>query len=257
MSTYFKFELLRFFRRKTLIIFVAVAIIMLMLNMWTYDLMSSFGDMMSADVGALSSIMPNLSGQYGMMGALTNASYSLVLALLVVIYICSDNSNGTLKNVLSHGYSRMSVYGVKYAISILGAYALAVVCWLFGFVFGGILWGFDGVWDGSVFAAFGVQAVSILAYTTLFFLISCTLKGIGGSIVMSIVMNMVPTIVLTLLDLFITDKSFNFMDFWIEGGLAVTGAIPSADLTRIAIVSAVYAVVLFGLSLLAVHKREV
>jgi hypothetical protein len=134
---------------------------------------------------------------------------------------------------------------------------MAVICWVVGFLFGGLLWGFEGEWSGAVFGAFGVQAVSIVAYTTLFFLVACVLKNIGGSLAVGIVIQMVPTLIFTLLDLFIENKSFMLMDYWIEGGMAVTDATASQDLSRIAIVSGVYAVVFLVLSLLAVRKREI
>lgn len=252
------FEMRKFLRQKGVYILLGAALVLLLLNLWTYDLIYTVeGLMMPEEEAIVMGVIPDLSSQYAMTGALSNANFGTVLAVMVALYVCADHSDGTLKNIIGHGYSRMQIFGAKYVVCLVGAFGMAIVCWLVGFLFGGVLWGFEGAWSGAVFGAFGVQAVSIVAYTTLFFLVACLLKNIGGSLAVGIVIQMVPTLLFTLLDLFIEDKSFMFMDYWIEGGMAVTDATASADLSRIAIVSGVYAVLFLGLSLLAVRKREV
>jgi ABC-2 type transport system permease protein len=252
------FELRKFLRQKGIYILMGAALVLLMLNLWTYDLIYSVeGLMMPEEEAILNGIIPNLSSLYAMTGALTNANFGTILAVMVALYVCADHSDGTLKNIIGRGYSRVQIFGSKYGVCLIGAFAMAVICWVVGFLFGGLLWGFEGEWSGAVFGAFGVQAVSIVAYTTLFFLVACVLKNIGGSLAVGIVIQMVPTLIFTLLDLFIENKSFMLMDYWIEGGMAVTDATASEDLSRIAIVSGVYAVVFLVLSLLAVRKREI
>ena len=256
--SFFGFEMRKFLRQKGVYILIGVALALLILNLFTYDLLYAVDGMMSPEEEALvMGMIPDLSSLYAMTGALTNASFGTILAVMVALYVCADHSDGTLKNIIGRGYSRIQIFGAKYAVCLVGAFGMAVICWLVGFLFGGLLWGFEWSWSGAVFGAFGVQAVSIVAYTTLFFLVACLLKNIGGSLAVGIVFQMVPTLLFTLLDLFIEDKSFMLMDYWIEGGMAVTDATAAADLSRIAIVSGVYAVLFLGLSLLAVRKREV
>lgn len=258
MRVFIRFELRKFFRRKSTFILAGVLVVLLLLNLWTYDLLYSVEDlMMPEEEAVLMGIIPALSAQYGMLGALTNASFSTVLVVMVALYVCSDHADGTLKNIIAHGYPRLQVFGAKYLVCLIGAFAAAALCWLVGLGFGGLLWGFGGEWTGSVWAAFGVQAVSILAYTTLFFLVACVCKNIGGSLAVGIVIQMVPTLIFTMLDLFIEHKEFQLIDYWIEGGLTVTDATAAADMQRIVIVSALYSVLFLGLGLLAVRKREI
>ncbi len=258
MMGFVGFEMRKFLRQKGIYILIGVALALLMLNLWTYDLIYSVeGLMMPEEEAIVMGLIPELSSLYGMTGALTNASFGTILAVMVALYVCADHSDGTLKNIIGRGYSRMQIFGAKYVTCLFGAFGMAVICWLVGFLLGGALWGFEGTWSGAVFGAFGVQAVSIVAYTTLFFLVACLLKNIGGTLAVGIVIQMVPTLLFTMLDLFIENKSFTFMDYWIEGGMAVTDATAADDLTRIAIVSGVYAVLFLTLGLLAVRKREV
>lgn len=258
MRGFVGFELRKFVRQKGIYILIGAALVLLVLNLFTYDLIYSVDGMMTPEEEAMvMGMMPELSGLYAMTGALTNANFSTILAVMVALYVCADHSDGTLKNIIGHGYSRMQIFGAKYIVCLCGAFGMAGICWLVGFLFGGIKWGFDGAWTGAVFGAFGVQAISIVAYTTLFFLVACLLKNIGGSLAVGIVIQMVPTLLFTLLDLFIENKSFTLMDYWIEGGMAVTDATAAGDLKRIALISAGYAVLFLGLSLLAVRKREV
>jgi|GEM_PF-1441573 len=258
MMGFVGFELRKFLRQKGVYILLGAGLVLLLLNLWTYDLIYTVeGLMMPEEEAIVMGVIPELSSLYGMTGALTNANFGTLLAVMVALYVCADHSDGTLKNIIGHGYSRMQIFGAKYMVCLVGAFGMAVICWLVGFLFGGALWGFEGTWSGTVFGAFGVQAVSIVAYTTLFFLVACVLKNIGGSLAVGIVIQMVPTLLFTMLDLFMENKSFLFMDYWIEGGMAVTDATATADLSRIAIVSGVYAVLFLVLSLLAVRKREV
>lgn len=258
MMGFVGFELRKFLRQKGVYILLGAGLVLLLLNLWTYDLIYTVEDLMMPEEEAIvMGVIPELSSLYGMTGALTNANFGTLLAVMVALYVCADHSDGTLKNIIGHGYSRMQIFGAKYIVCLVGAFGMAVICWLVGFLFGGALWGFEGTWSGTVFGAFGVQAVSIVAYTTLFFLVACVLKNIGGSLAVGIVIQMVPTLLFTMLDLFMENKSFLFMDYWIEGGMAVTDATATADLSRIAIVSGVYAVLFLVLSLLAVRKREV
>ncbi len=258
MRKFFAFEVRRFFRQKSVFILAGVLLVLLVLNLFTYDLIYNVeGLMMPEEEAIVMGLIPALSAQYGMLGALSNASFSVVLAVMVALYVCSDHADGTLKNIIAHGYARLQVFAVKYLVCLVGAFVAALFCWLVGFGVGGALWGFDGSWGTNFWAAFGVQSVSILAYTTLFFLVACLCKNIGGSLAVGIVIQMAPTLIFTLLDLFMEEKSFLLMDYWIEGGLAVTDATAAADMQRIVLVGAVYSLLFLGLGLLVVRRREI
>lgn len=253
MGNLVKFEFYKLFRQKSFYICSAIMVGLILISTFTLNMLVNISQgAMGAD-GVTVSMMGDmeLSGIYMLTGALAGNDISIILAVLLALFICTDYTNGTLKNVIAKGYNRISVYGAKFVVSLVAATILAVISWLTGFVSGTVCWGVgnlsDGVNVGRIILILAVQLLGMYAYTSFFFLICVLLKKTGGAIAVGIVTPLVLSIVLSLVDILAKKLSFSFVpsEYWMDTCFmeVSVSSVASDIMTRSIICFAIYIVI--------------
>ncbi|GHV07474.1 hypothetical protein FACS189485_17890 [Spirochaetia bacterium] len=180
----------------------------------------------------MSAIVEDISGATFLAETLGLALLPTVLAVFVSIFVSSEFHNGTMKNYVSKGFNRVQIYLSKLAVSGAAVLAIYVVHAAVSLALGTALWGFDPSGGAAVSAVAIYGAVTmllgegllLLAYTSVFVLVSMWLRSNGASIAVSIcAASVLPTILMTI-D-FILEDVISLSSFWISGNVSALASI--------------------------------
>lgn len=172
----------------------------------------------------LSSLSADGMKIYGWKGLISTAADSLttLMPIFISIFVASEFSKGTLKNVIARGQSRWQVYlsklfGCCFATTA-AFFASAFCCMIFGTAF----WGFSSgaVEWGKVFLLFFTKLLTYYALTAACVFLCMTVRSLGGAIAISILMvEFVPS-VLTVAALFSEKSADAYLKFELTTMLA-------------------------------------
>lgn len=233
MKKLFKFELFKLRKQKSLYICSALILVLLLLEMLlsllTYKI---FGD----------DYMPVPTAIDVLLSAVSAADFNLMASIFIVIYVCGDFGQQTIKNIYSRGFSRTEVYFVKLTICVAYTVAMFIITELFALAMGSAFYGFEAQ-EGHIVAQLLGQLLACIAYTTFAFAVCHLIKRTGIAIIVVIFVPTVLTLVLSLLDVVIRSESFKIFDYWLDGMIAKL-SYSAASVTSIVvgcILSVVYA----------------
>ncbi|GHU16086.1 hypothetical protein FACS1894163_04800 [Spirochaetia bacterium] len=175
----------------------------------------------------MSAIVDDISGATFLAETLGLALLPTVLAVFVSIFVSSEFHNGTMKNYVSKGFNRVQIYLSKLAVSgaaVLAIYAIHIAVAL---ALGTALWGFDpsgGAAVSGVITMLLGEGLLLLAYTSVFVLVSMWLRSNGASVAVAIcAASVLPTILMTI-D-FILEDVISLSSFWISGNVSALASI--------------------------------
>lgn len=188
--------------------------------------------------------------------ALSSSSFFMILGIFVALYCCDDNTNNTLKNLYSRGYSRGEVYFAKYAVSLAISEILAAVCFLFAFLLGkaAVNDGASAKAVGSVFC----QLLLVVAYHAVFFSVATLIGKVGGSVAVNIAGPLLVLTVLTLITSLLKLESVNLGDYWLESAVSglTVAEIPTKAFVKAIVMSVVYTAAFIPIGYAACKKKE-
>lgn len=199
MINLLKFEFHKLFRQKSFYICTAVMVAM-----------SFIGILISK---VLAEDATQISGAYFLLGAISNADFTIICGIFIALFTCTDYSWQTIKNVYSRGYSRSFVYFAKFIVCIAATCAMFVVTILFNYAAGSIF--FHGTAESGNYAGLlAGQLLFCIAYTSFVFAVSLSTKKSGLSIAIAILGPLVVELLLTFADSLIKSKTFKIADYW-------------------------------------------
>ena len=170
-----------------------------------------------------------------MIGSASGGVLSMVIGVFIPLFVCEDYVSGTIRNIVTRGYSRLGIFSANLIAVTLATAVMTIACMAAGYLIGLIFSG-SGVepFDAATVKILLCQLAVMLAEGALFYAISTVLQKTGGSIAVCLVLPMVLTISGTL-------SSFD---------------VKSADMKKALLTALGYFVVTSAGSFLAVMKRE-
>lgn len=250
MSRLLRFEFDKLLRRKSFYIITAIAAGFVVLGAVSVNLLISMKD--SIENFDVSNLM-NYSGWRFASEAISTSNFTILSGIFIALLVCSENDDGTIKNIYARGYGRTPVYIGTYISSLCGAVIMYFVSVMAGFIIGTVFWGTGDI--GNSLTSIATQVVVVLAYHALFFMLSAVIGRNGFAIAATIVIPMVVSLLLSLIDNFAKAVSFNTSDYWIESIL--TKAINGSDTATCIVASVIYAAVFFAVGLVINRKKQV
>lgn len=161
-----------------------------------------------------------------MLSAVSASDFTLIAGIFIVLYVCGDFNQQTIKNIYSRGFSRTEVYFVKLIVCVAYTVATFIITELFALATGSAFFGFAPQ-EGHIFALLLGQLLACIAYSSFVFAVCHLVKKTGVAIVVVIFVPMVLGLILMVLDAIIKADSFKLVDYWLDGmitKLSYTGA---------------------------------
>ncbi|MDR0500539.1 MAG: ABC transporter permease [Coriobacteriales bacterium] len=201
-----KYEFKRLFHSKSFWIFLAIVVffsafqIVIMANSTALTNSVSLG-MLEVDTTDGNLLNDESIQLLGIDGLISGAGDHLItlLPILLSIFIASDFSNKTLRNVVAKGYAKYQVYLAKFFCACFATTIFVIISSVIASVLSSILWGFsNAIIDyGKTASIFLAKLMSFYGLTSITVLVSMTVQNIGGSVAINIVITRFAPYILT------------------------------------------------------------
>lgn len=171
MAKLLRFEFHKLIRQKSFYICLAVAVAMLVVSTYTTYLMSK--DVMdTAEMG--------IDAMNVMIGSASGGVLSMVIGVFIPLFACEDYVSGTIRNIVTRGYSRLGIFSAKLIAVMLATAVMTIACMAAGYLIGLIFSG-PGVesFDANTVKILLCQLAVMLAEGALFYAISTVLQKTG------------------------------------------------------------------------------
>ena len=219
MMNLFRLEFRRLIRAKSFYICTVIALVMILISAATNKLVLNMAA--SEEMPEAFSAMIQAPTALSMLKTTVSSSFTMVLAIFLSIFVTEDYAGDIIKNFYAKGNSRDSVFVSKYVAAITASVVMVVVCGLFSFAAGKVLFGEYGTAGNNYVGSLLVQFLILLSYATLYFAIAISIKKTGASIAISIIGPLVVSLLLSLGNAAIKSEEINLTEYWIDGRLAI------------------------------------
>ena len=243
------FEFRKLIRQKSFYICIAAMLALLIGSAYTTELMT-------AESGIED---PSLSGISYLMEAISGSALSAVLAVFIPLFICEDYASGTIRNIITRGFSRLEIFIAKLIAVLAATVLMTAVCLAAAYLVGTAFWGAGETALGSEqIKILLCQLAVIAAYATLFFAISSMLQKVGGSIAICLILPMAAAILLSLADAALAEREIELSGYWIEnlGRSLASVEAEAEDIKKALIGAGCYFAASIAFSWLVIMKRE-
>lgn len=146
--------------------------------------------------------------------AANNGSLAMIGGIVIAIFVCSEYSQGTIKNIVARGYSRTKIYFAKLIAVTVMISAMYIVAIIFGALFGLLFFGFSSPLDMTWIGSLSVQLIASIALGAFAYFMSAVFKKMAPAIILILVIPTVLQLILLLVDVF---AGTNISDYWISG----------------------------------------
>lgn len=204
-------DLYRFFKSKAFYFCLLVMVVLIagsaFLMEWSLSVIESDQSSM-IDTSSVSLFKDGIS--YGVQ-SISDGSIHLFLAIVTSIFITAEFSYGTMKNIVSKGYSRAKIYLSKLITMAIMTIIMIVVAFASGTIAATIITGqfgtFTWTYLGEVLRVFGIQVLLHTALSSLFVMFAMIIRNNGGTIAFNIiVVSMFGQLLYQLLELIFKNK---------------------------------------------------
>ena len=247
------------------IVMVCLNIIGVVITKASMDFINSSFGMSDTDQQMFGAM--DYSGLKYLLSACNGSNMLIFFAIFVTIFVCSDFTEGTIKNIVSRGYSREKIFFAKSIVIGTGSVLFSMLSMLTGFVAGTIAFGVGKGFDGTAVLTLLIQLLAILAYTMMNVLLAVLFGKLGGALTLGIIIPLVYPLLIQLLDLLVvlmSDRSSEatqdfFSRFTVGTNLSKISAlgVESKDLLFALAIFFVYIMLFTLLGVLAIRKKEV
>lgn len=199
MSKLIRFELHKLFRQKSFYICTAV---LLAVNL--YSIIFTY------DNGGRSTGLVCLST------AVCSADFTMLLGIFVALFTCDDYAGGTIRNIISRGFTRTQVYFSKLIALCIAPVLMVLLNWALNYAAGSLYWetGLDA-FETDLLYVLGVQLLLVIAEAALFYAISSAIGKTGASVAVCMLLELIVALAIGIVMLIFEPETM-YLDYWLS-----------------------------------------
>lgn len=251
MRKLLRFEFRKAFTTRAFYVILALSITMAIVTLRTYY---SRG---------ISSV--EYDGLVSLARAFDNSNLAMFFGIFTAIFVCDDYTNGTIRNIVTRGYSRTMIYFSKLIVVCSVCVFILIICWIVSGITGWLQWeSGTRVINLGFIKSMAAQFMITLAFVCLFNAISSALQKTGSSIAVCLVIPFVMTLLLSFAELNLGGNGesvfgdFMLQQYWLGDMVSAIGYVtPDKDSLHLVFTATpIYIVVTTLLGWAAMLKRE-
>lgn len=265
MLNLLKSDFYKLFKQKSLYICLIIVVALAAINVFALDYMQHISTQMSQTNETDLKIFELSQSASSYIKSSFSLNAMIIVGVVVPLFVTSEFRLGTIKNTLSRGMSRNSVFISKLLISCLISIVFMLIQCLSSTVSATILWGFGNV-DGGFWADLIkfilLQLYICVAYASLFTMVSFIISSTGGAIALNICLIQFSSVIVSLIQMVV--YKITGVNYEITNGLlsTVLNELVNESLTKdliskSLIVPTVYCVITIALGLLAFSRKDI
>ena len=184
------------------------------------------------------------------------ASTELIITVVIVLFACLDSNDGTLKNIISRGYTKKQYLLSKYVVALIATLIMYLMPIILTFLFTiGNGMGFEVKYVYYIIAYLFQIGATICLYVVLSFIF----EKIGPSMVACLIGPSMVGTAIPLLQLLMKTEKINIANFWVTNiaGSAIVKHPDILNLLSVAGLAFIYIVGLLEVGLYLGKKKEV
>lgn len=187
--------------------------------------------------------------------ALSSGPLIYILGIFIALFLCVDNTDGTLKNIYGKGYSRTQSYFSKLTAVIAASVIFCLVCWFGTYAAASCLFGTGTGFNAALITQLLAQLVTVLAYSCIFIFIAVLFRKNGVAIA-SVIVAPIAFEIGFILTARLTDNK-NIYDYWLGEVFSTLSSaeISSGTLGSGVFISLIY-IVIFTTAGAAINSRQ-
>lgn len=202
-----KYEFKRLFKSKGFYISLAVCVILAVISVLTQNLIykASLETEKPISVFAIEVTKKAFGSSLVMM----------IAAIFTAIFVTDEYQTGTIKTVITKGYSSNQIFIAKYLSSLVST---LIFYFAYVFVTSQLANSFfdNKVTDSTLITSLLISLLLVVAYHTIYFSISISTRKLGIAIALNIVGPTLVGLVLGMGDALIKNESFKFTNYWLD-----------------------------------------
>ena len=214
MKNLVSFELSKIKKQKSVYICLAIMAALLFLSVFT---MYVAADMLANGPDAEKMEGISIIADYDMITSILqapgNANFAILIGIVIIIFVTSDFTQGTIKTVVARGASRSKIYFAKLIVAGIISVGSYLVCLALGLVFGIAFFGFEAPDTARWLGVLAVQFVAALAIAAFSYLVAVTFRTTSTAILLIIFLPIGLSLVLGIIDI-VADTTLS--DYWIS-----------------------------------------
>ena len=239
----------RLFRSKSYYICMFVTALLVVLGIIVASLTSRIDSTINVS-------LPN-GLEYGLSAFTGNIP--MMLGIIIGIFVAAEFTHGTMKNVVSKGFSKTKIYLSKYITMLAAAYIYLLFIWVIATIGATIISGEFGAFNGKYIAAIGIELLLYAGLIALLLLVAMVVKNLGGVIAINIIyILLVDQLFFSLLQLIVKNK-IEFTKYSLLNNILFysNNTAVGSDYLRSAIIAVAVFVVATAIGIFAFKKSDV
>lgn len=191
---------------------------------------------------------------------------AIFITIMVSMFVSSEFSFGTIKNIVTSGKSRISIYTSKLIMALVISTIYTLLCGLAGFATGSIIWGTGEITRTEYLELFRIIGLIIaveFSMQALFTMVSFIVRTTGAAITINLIIGTVISETLPIINIvfkrMLSVEEFDVLKYWPYTYLGVFNQfeIPTEQITTGLIVCAITLVASTLIGMFTFQKRDI